>query len=124
MGGNVIECDKESFGFKSKNCPTQIKELEEFEKDLLDIIKSIKFRNINDKYQNLMKAHTAKVKASPNLSIPTDKTRNMYEHPSPTKYKKLLKNDITKTCKTPSLEDAINLEVKLIANCINLDGKI
>ena len=32
MSGNVIHCDKESFGFKSKNCPTQIKELEEFEK--------------------------------------------------------------------------------------------
>ena len=37
MRGNVIECDKESFGFKSKNCPAQIKELETFEKDLLDI---------------------------------------------------------------------------------------
>ena len=143
MGRNVIECDKESFGFKSRNCPAQIKELEVFEKDLLDIIKYIKFRNINNKYQNLMKAHVAKVKASPNLSIPTDKTTNMYEHPSPIKYKKLLKEDITKhpsptkykkllkdgiikTYKTAtrSLEDAINLEVKLIANCINLDDKI
>ena len=46
MSGNVIECDKESFSFKSKNFLAQIKELETFEKDLLDIVKSIKFRNI------------------------------------------------------------------------------
>ena len=59
--------DKESFGFKSRNCLAQIKELEAFEKDLLDIIKSIKFRNINNKFQNLMKVYIAKVKASPNL---------------------------------------------------------
>ena len=32
VSGNVIHCDKESFGFKSKNCPTQIKEPEAFEK--------------------------------------------------------------------------------------------
>ena len=46
MNGNVIKCDKESFGFKSKNCPAEIKELEAFEKDLLDMVRPIKFRNI------------------------------------------------------------------------------
>ena len=43
MSGNVIKCGKESFGFKSKNCPAQIKELEAFKKDSLDTVKSIKF---------------------------------------------------------------------------------
>ena len=62
ISGNVIGGDKESFGFKSKKCPAQIKELEAFKKDLLDIVKSIKFRNINNKFQNLMKTYTAKVK--------------------------------------------------------------
>ena len=61
------------------NCPAQIKELEAFEKELLDIVKSIKFRNINIKFQNLMKADIARVKASPNLFIPADRTTNMYE---------------------------------------------
>ena len=77
MSGNVNECDKESFGFKSKNCPVQIKELDAFEKDLLDIIKSIKFRQINNKFQSLMKADIVKVKALPNLFIPADKTANI-----------------------------------------------
>ena len=88
MSGNVIKFDKEFFGFKSTNCPELIKELEAFEKDLLDIVKSIKFKNINNKFQNLMKADVAKVKASPNLSIPVDKTTNMYELSS-AEYKKL-----------------------------------
>ena len=60
MSGSVIEYDKEPFGLKSKNCPVQIKELEGFEKDLLGIVKSIKFRSINNKSRNLMKADIAK----------------------------------------------------------------
>ena len=48
----MIECDKESLGFKSKNCEAQFKELEAFEEDLLDIIKVIKFRNIYNKFKN------------------------------------------------------------------------
>ena len=44
--------DKESSFFKSKNCPAQIKELEAFEKDQLDIIKFIEFGNINNKFQS------------------------------------------------------------------------
>ena len=63
----------------SKNYPSQIKELIAFEKDLLDIVKSIKFRNINNKFKNLMKADIVKVKASPNVFIPVDKITNMYE---------------------------------------------
>ena len=123
--GNVIECDKESLGFKSKNCPAQIKELEAFEEDLLDITKSFKLRNINKKFQNLITADIAKVKASPNLFIPVNKTTNMYEI-SPTGYKKLLKDKINKTYEkaTPRLEDAINLVAKQIAKGIKLDYKI
>ena len=51
-----------------------------------------------------MKADIAKAKVSPNLFIPPDKTTNMYEL-SPSEYKKLLKDNITKTCKkaTPCL---------------------
>ena len=39
----------------------------------------MKFRNINNKFENLMKADIAKVTASPNLFIPADKTTNLYE---------------------------------------------
>ena len=49
----------------------------------------------------------------------------MYEL-SPTEYKKLLKDGITKTYKiaTPCLENAINFEAKQIAKSIKLDDTI
>ena len=45
-----------------------------------------------------MKADIVKVKASLNLFIPADKTKNMFEV-SPTEYKKLLRDNTTKTHK-------------------------
>ena len=50
---------------------------------------------------------------------------NMYEV-SPTEYKKLLHDNITKTYRksTPRLEKAINMEAKCIAKKINLDDRI
>ena len=49
----------------------------------------------------------------------------MYEL-SPSEYKKLLKDHVTKTYKTPTpgLENTINLEAKQIAKGIKLDDKI
>ena len=66
---NSNNCDnmKETFGFKSKNHPAQINELKNFEKELLDIIPSIKFRDIRDKFQTKMKNDISKIKSSPNI---------------------------------------------------------
>ena len=76
---NSNDCDnmKETFGFKSKNHPAQINELKNFEKELLDIISSIKFRDIRDKFQTKMKDGISKIKSSPNIFVPADKTTNM-----------------------------------------------
>ena len=48
---DISESEKETFGFKSKQHPAQINELQNFEKDLLDIIKSIQFGNKKDDFQ-------------------------------------------------------------------------
>ena len=98
MCGNVIECEKESFRFKSKKCSAHIKELKSFVNDLIGTIKSINFRKIDNNLQTLMKAHVAKVKALPNLLISSNETKKLYNF-SPTEYKKLLKDNITKTYK-------------------------
>ena len=73
----------------------------------------------------MIKADIARVKALPNVFIPADKTTNMYEL-LPTEYKRLLKDNMTKTYKkvTPRLEHAINLEAKQNAKGIKLDNKI
>ena len=110
---------------KPKQYPSQIKELDMFEKDLLELVKSVKFRNRNDKFQNKMKNDINKIKSSLNVFIPADKTTNMYEL-TPKKYKKLLRNNVTKTYRKaiPLLEKAISLEAKEIARNINLDDRI
>lgn len=76
---NSNNCDnmKETFGFKSKNHPAQINELKNFEKELLDIIPSIKFRDIRDKFQTKMKNDISKIKSSPNIFVPADKTKHV-----------------------------------------------
>ena len=44
-----------SYGFKTRNYPPQCKELQNFEKDLLDTIKLIKFRIVKDNFQRKLK---------------------------------------------------------------------
>ena len=90
-----------------------------FEKDLFELVKSVKFRNRNDKFQNEMKDDIIKIKSSLNVLIPADKTTNMYKQ-TPKEYKKLLRNNVTKTYRKapPRLEKAINLEPKEIAQNI------
>ena len=111
--------------FKSKQYPSQLKELDMFEKDLFKLVKSFKFRNRNDEFQNEMKDDIKKIKSSLNVFIPTDKTTNMYEL-TPKKNKEPLRNNVTKTYRKapPGLEKVINLEAKEIAKSINLDDRI
>ena len=95
-----------------------------FENDLLDMIKSLKFRNVQDDFQTKMK-HILKIKSSLNMFVFADKTTNLYEIP-PNDYKCLLHENITKTYKksTKRLENAINMEAKHIAENIKLDDRI
>ena len=54
-GDTKNNIEKETFGFKSKNCPVQIKELPNSEDDLFRITKSIKYRETKDTFQRKMK---------------------------------------------------------------------
>ena len=122
---DINESGKETFGFKSKQHPTQINELQGFKKELLDIIKSIQFRNVKDDFQTKMKSDISQIKSSSNVFVSAEKTTNLYEMP-PNDYKKLLYENITKTYKksTNRLEHAINMEVKHIAKNMKLDDRI
>ena len=63
-GNNTEETRKETFGFKSHHHPPQPTELEMFEKGLLHIINSIKFRNQKKTFQQKLKADISKIKIS------------------------------------------------------------
>ena len=96
INGDSTETKKQTYGFKSKQYPSQIKELDMFEKDLFELAKTVKFINKNDKFQNEMKDDINKVKSSLNVFIPADITTNMSEL-APKEFKKLLRNNVTKT---------------------------
>ena len=48
---NKEEAKHETFGFKSKHHPCQLRELDNFEKDLLNEVASLKFRKLNASFQ-------------------------------------------------------------------------
>ena len=125
INGNSKETKKEVHGFNSKQDPSQIKELGMFEKDLLELVKSVKFRNRNDKFENKMKDDIYKIKSSSNVFIPADQTANMYKVTS-NEHKKPLRNNVIETYRkaAPRLEKAIKLEAKEVTKNINLEDRI
>ena len=72
-----------------------------------------------------MKEDISKIKASPNVLVFADKTTNIYQM-SPSKYNKLLNDNVTKTYKksTNRLEKSINMEAKYTAKSISLGNRI
>ena len=52
---NETQTKLETYGLKFLNCPPQVKELIQFESDLLDIIKSLKFQKTRSHFQKRLK---------------------------------------------------------------------
>ena len=65
------------------------------------MIKSIKFRNVQDDFQTKMKLNTLKIKTS-NVFVFADNTANLYETPL-SDYKRLLRENVTKTTNLQSV---------------------
>ena len=85
-----------NYGFKTRNYPPQCKELQIFEKDLLDTIKLIEFRFVKDHFQRKLKEDISNIKSSPDVYALADKTTNIYKLPLQD-YRKLLYENITKS---------------------------
>ena len=116
---------KENYGFKTRKCPKQCIELDNFEKDLLDTVKNIKFRKITDTFQAQLKNDVKKIKESPNILTFADKSSNIYDL-KPEDYEKFLQENITKQYKKASTKNVheINCEAKIIAEKLQLDDRI
>ena len=82
--------------FKSSKCPAQHKDLIQFENDLLELIKSVKFKKVKNQFLAQLHKDKSSIKKSKNVFIFADKTRNIYETDKCT-YKKLLTDNISIT---------------------------
>ena len=87
-----------SYIFKSRKYPPQHKDLMQFENDLLELIKSLKFKKVKNKFLDQLHKDITSIKKSKNVFIFAEKTWNIYEADKNT-YNKLLTDNISKTYK-------------------------
>ena len=89
----------------------------QFENDLPELIKSVKFEKVKNKFLDQLHKDITSIKKSKKVFIFIDKTRNIYEADKNT-YSKLLTDNISKTYKKTehNIYSKINKEAKIIAN--------
>ena len=111
--------------FKSRKSPPQHQDLTQFENDLLELIKSVKFKKVKDKFLDQLHKDISSIKKSKNVFIFADKTRNIYETDKNT-YKKLLTDNISKTYKKMeyNIYNKITKEAKTIANNYGISERV
>ena len=102
-----------TYGLKSLNCSPQVKELIQFESDLLDMIKALKFRNTRSHFQMRLKDDINTTYNTDTTLTFADKTSNLYKLKKE-QYKKMLNDTLTTTYKK---------ECDNIHNKINTGGK-
>ena len=110
---NETQTIPENYCLKSLNCSPQVKELIQFESNLLDIIKLLKFQKTRSHFQKRLKDDINTIHNTATTLTFADKTSNLYKFKKE-QYQKMLSNSITTTYKKAS--DNIH-------NKINTDGK-
>ena len=60
--GNLHSSDKITTGFKSSNCPPIVQELENFENELMLLIKNIQFRKVKNSFESQLNEDIKQIK--------------------------------------------------------------
>ena len=69
---------KENYGFKT-NTPPHIKEWDNFEAELISLVRLIKYRRINNNIRQKIKDDLTKVENSNKIRVKADKSSNVYK---------------------------------------------
>ena len=77
---------QQNFGSNSKKSALHIDELNPFEENLVEMVKNIKFWNVNNQFLSTLANDARNINSSPNVMAFADKTRNVYKM-KPDKYK-------------------------------------
>ena len=125
LNPDTTPCSKETYGFKSTKNPPPIEELKDFEDDMLKMIQSVKFKQVNNPFLNKLKEDTDSIQTEPKLLIAADKTTNFYKL-EPSEYNDLLEKNITKSYKKaqPETTQAIHKQNKDIATKLGIDDRV
>ena len=105
----------EKNGLKTLQSPKQVKELSAFEKDLIAVVKDIKFRNSKSDFQTTLQEDIRLIHNSKKAKTFVEKTSNMYRL-TKEELNKLLRNAITSKYKKTNakVKDKINKKGKKI----------
>ena len=72
--GKLESTEKETYGFKSRNCPPIVEEVANFEHDLMMMIKNIQLRNINNDFLTKLRNDIFDIQKCEEVFIPADKS--------------------------------------------------
>ena len=117
--------DRETFGFKTKNCPPVIEELRNFEEGMVQIIQNVQFKNVKCQFQKELNEDIKSIKNENRLFVKADKSTNYYKLDT-TKYNQLLNDNITKTYKKADKNqlNKIDAEAKAITKKLGIDNRV
>ena len=84
----------ETFGFKTTMAPPAAPELKEFESDLCDLLKNIKYVTRQNDFQQKMKSDLDKLRQDGKVIVSADETTNLYKFPAE-EYMRTIENEVT-----------------------------
>ena len=121
----VTAAEKETFGFKTRNCPPVVEEMKSFEEGMIHIIQNISFKGTKSQFQEGLEEDIASVKNDSRLFVKTDKSTNFYKLDVP-EYKRLLEANVTKTYRKADIKQLtkIDEEARTITKKLNVDDRV
>ena len=117
---------KKTFGFNSTRAPPHIKELEELQEKLAEMVKNIQFTNpARNKLQDKLRSEIKEINKDTKLYVKADKTANHYKV-SVEEYEKLVEKSIHSDYRKADAAkvNEIEQEAKTIAHKLELGNRI
>ena len=123
--GKLPPSDKETYGFRTRKCPSRVEGLKKFEEDMWKLVRNIEFRYFSNDLQTKMKADLQNIRQSGKVVVAADKSNNLYKLDKKD-YDKLISNSITSTYKKSNDTHikSINDAGKLIAEKLELADRM
>ena len=123
--GKLKSSHKDNYGFKTAICPCSIKELVPFENDMMDMIKNLEFKRVNNEFQSNLRNDIRQIHQSNNLFVSADKSRNIYKV-SEASYERMMHENVTKTYKKCNTNKCnfINFKAKQISSKLKIDDLV
>ena len=122
---NLKGSDKDNYGFKTAKWSSLVKELVPFENDMMDMIKNLEFKRVNNEFQSNLRKDIRQIRKSNNLFVSADKSRNIYKV-SKASYDRMMHENVTKTYKkcNTNKSNSINLKAKQIGSKLKIDDRV